>query len=254
MRFVSSDLASIEGEPVTPLKLKGLEKTPSLNGATFDDLPSNLKLNFMTRPMRITVLNDNSDYQVRFDLFERLNTGGIVLHEQEIRNCVFQGGFNDFLKSCASNDDFTAVIKRTDKSGRGNIEELALKFFAYFEDRDSFRHSVKGFLNDYMEKKTESFGNKSQLQQIFEETFGAINDALPHGIVRENRPNATPLVLFEAISVGVADLLNDGQQLDPVKLADLLNDDELKALTTGATNSPPKLFARINFVSENARQ
>ncbi len=76
-----------DGESI--LRLKGMEKLPSLNGGTFEDLPSNLKLSFVTRPIRITVLNDRSDYQVRFDLFERLNTGGISLHEQEIRNCVF---------------------------------------------------------------------------------------------------------------------------------------------------------------------
>lgn len=254
LRFVSPVLSSIAGEEVPALKLKGLEKTPSLNGATFDVLPSNLKLNFMTRPMRITVLNDNSDFQVRFDLFERLNTGGIVLHEQEIRNCVFQGPFNDFLKDCANSEDFTSVIRRSDKSGRGNVEELALKFFAYLEDRDSFKHSVKDFLNEYMEKKAKKFTNKQEMQQIFDQTFSVIRAALPQGIVRSNRPNSTPLVLFEAISVGVADILNAGGQLDAEKLEEILDNEQLKALTTGATNSPPKLHARINFVSEHSHQ
>ncbi|KII14089.1 MULTISPECIES: DUF262 domain-containing protein [Phaeobacter] len=254
LRFVSPRLSSIDGEAVPALKLKGLEKTPSLNGATFEELPSNLKLSFMTRPMRITVLNDNSDFQVRFDLFERLNTGGIVLHEQEIRNCVFQGPFNDFLKDCAMSVEFTSVIKRSDKTGRGNVEELALKFFAYLEDRESFKHSVKDFLNDYMEKKSTKFDNKHELQLIFDQTFSQIHTALPQGIVRSNRPNSTPLVLFEAITVGVADMLRSGLQLDAAKLNDLLDDDQLKLLTTGATNSPPKLHARIDFVSENAHQ
>ncbi len=254
LRFVSPMLSSISGEQIAALKLKGLEKTPSLNGATFDALPSNLKLNFMTRPMRITVLNDNSDFQVRFDLFERLNTGGIVLHEQEIRNCVFQGPFNDFLKDCASNEDFTSVIKRSDKSGRGNVEELALKFFAYLEERDSFKHSVKDFLNEYMERKAKKFANKQELQQIFDQTFSVIRAALPQGIVRSNRPNSTPLVLFEAVAVGVADILNSGGQVDAGKLGEALDSEQLKGLTTGATNSPPKLHARIDFVSEHTHQ
>jgi hypothetical protein len=156
LKFVSPQLASVEGEVVPALRLKGMEKTPSLNGARFEDMPSNLKLNFMTRPMRLTVLNDNSDFQVRFDLFERLNTGGIILHEQEIRNCVFQGRFNAFLKECAALPDFNAAIRRSDKTGRGNVEELALKFFAYFEDRDQFKHSVKTFLNDYTPSPAEA--------------------------------------------------------------------------------------------------
>lgn len=252
LRFVAPEIADVEGKDVAPLKLKGLEKTPSLNGATFENLPSNLQLNFMTRPMRITVLNDNSDHQVRFDLFERLNTGGIVLHEQEIRNCVFQGPFNDFLKDCAASTDFLSVIKRNDKSGRGNVEELALKFFAYFEARELFKHSVKDFLNEYMEMKAKKFSNSDELKEIFEQTFAAIRAALPQGIVRSNRPNSTPLVLFEAISVGVADLLKSGGTLDAYKLNQLLDDEDLKSLTTGATNSPPKLNQRIDLVSRNA--
>lgn len=233
-----------------PLVLRGMEKIPSLNGARFDDLPSNLKLSFLTRPLRITVLNDRSDYQVRFDLFERLNTGGITLHEQEIRNCVFQGPFNDFIKSCASDDRLDAIVKRSDKTGRGNLEELTLKFFAYFEERQKFVHSVKEFLNSYMEKKTESFPNKVELSKVFDNTFGILSAALPGGIVRSNRPNSTPLVLFEAVAVGTADVIKAGGQIDPAKLRTLLDDEGLKALTTGATNSSNKLIGRINYVAE----
>lgn len=86
----------------------------------------------MTRPIRVTVLNDRSDVGVRYDLFERLNTGGITLHPQEIRNCIFIGEFNDFLKRCAQNKAFREVIKLTSDAERsGSLEELALKFFAY---------------------------------------------------------------------------------------------------------------------------
>lgn len=252
LRFASHNLAVIDGKNLGPLKLKGLEKVPSLNGALFDEMPNNLKLNFLTRPLRITVLNDQSDFQVRFDLFERLNTGGIILHDQEIRNCVFQGQFAQFIKDCIVNPDFEAVIKRSDKNGRGNLEELALKFFAYFEDRELFKHSVKGFLNDYMEKKTKSFKNKNELQEIFVKTFSEIRKCLPNGIVRANRLNSTPLVLFEAIAIGVADILVAGNQIDAQKLQNLLEDDSLKVLTTGATNSLPKLNGRINYVAERA--
>lgn len=252
LRFVSHEHAVIDGNNLGALKLKGLDKVSSLNGALFNDMPSNLKLNFLTRPLRVTVLNDQSDFQVRFDLFERLNTGGIILHDQEIRNCVFRGRFSEFVKECVNNTDFNSVIKRSDKNGRGNLEELVLKFFAYYEERDLFKHSVKEFLNDYMEKKTKSFTNESTLRDIFQQTFVTLNNALPNGIVRANRLNSTPLVLFEAISIGVADILSMHQQVDSQVLVELLENTTLKELTTGATNSLPKLTGRINFVSQRA--
>lgn len=252
LRFVRHDLAMKDGKNLGALRLKGLEKVPSLNGALFEELPSNMKLNFVTRPLRVTVLNDQSDYRIRFDLFERLNTGGIILHDQEIRNCIFQGDFCDFLKRCAADEDFNFSIRRSDKDGRGNVEELALKFFAYYEARQDFKHSVKEFLNNYMETKTENFKNKKELNDIFSKTFKTLRTALPFGIVRSNRPNSTPLVLFEAVTVGVAQLLAKGGRVDPGKISLLLDDDELKQLTTGATNSLLKLSARIELVSSRA--
>jgi hypothetical protein len=237
----------------TKLKLGGLEKLDTINSCEFEDLPKSIQLMFMTRPIRVTVLNDRSDFELRYDLFERLNTGGVTLHPQEIRNCVYLGRFKDFIVDCAKNEDFINVVKMTEKAERtGNREELILKFFAYFEDRDMFVHSVKEFLNDYMAKKTEHFPEQHDYKALFEETFGRLRELLPEGIVRGNRKNITPLVLFEAISVATADIIRNGNQriLDSAKLQVVLDNGELKKLTTGATNSRKKLIQRIEFVKE----
>lgn len=237
----------------TKLKLGGLEKLDTINSCEFEDLPKSIQLMFMTRPIRVTVLNDRSDFELRYDLFERLNTGGVTLHPQEIRNCVYLGRFKDFIVECAKNEDFINVVKMTEKAERtGNREELVLKFFAYYEDRDVFVHSVKEFLNDYMAKKTEHFPEQQDYKVLFEETFGRLRELLPEGIVRGNRKNITPLVLFEAISVATADIIRNGNQriLDSAKLRTVLDNGELKKLTTGATNSRNKLLQRIEFVKE----
>jgi hypothetical protein len=235
------------------LKIQGLEKFDSVNGLTFEDLPKSLQLMFQTRPVRITVLNDRSDFNTRYDLFERLNTGGVTLHPQEIRNCVYLGEFNDFIKVCSEDKHFISVVKLTKNAERtGNMEELVLKFFGYYEERNNFLHGVKDFLNDYMANKTTSFKNKAELKKVFERTFSLLDSLLPMGIVRGNRVNITPLVLFEAISVGVADILKAGKKVDGNKLRLLLDDDTLNKLTTGATNSKFKLLQRIDYVKNNA--
>jgi Protein of unknown function DUF262 len=241
--------ASLE---LSRLELGGLEKLTALNGATFERLPAQIKLQLQTRPVRITVLNDLSDYQVRFDLFERLNTGGIALHEQEIRSCVFIGRFNDFIKKCASDPRLKVLVKRTDTAGRGNLEELVLKLFAFLENRDGFVHSVKEFLNNYMETKTRRFSNESELKRIFDGTLDVLIAALPNGIVRQERPNTTPLLLFEAVAVGVADLVKQNSPVNYAGLATAVNHDDLRKLTSGGTNSKPKLVGRIDFVRNAA--
>jgi uncharacterized protein with ParB-like and HNH nuclease domain len=233
------------------LKITGLEKLDSLNGLIFEELQKSLQYMFLTRPIRVTVLNDRSDFSLRFDLFERLNTGGVTLHPQEIRNCVYIGEFSEFIKECAENPDFKSVVKLTKNAERtGNLEELVLKFFAYYEKRAEFVHSVKGFLNTYMAQKTGSFKNVEELKSIFNGTFGLLKELIPDGIVRGTRKNITPLILYEAISIGVADAIREGLKVTAIPLKQLLDDSDLNRLTTGATNSRSKLYQRIDFVKE----
>lgn len=233
------------------LKLAGLEKLDSMNGISYQDLPKSLQLMLITRPIRVTVLNDRSDFGVRYDLFERLNTGGIVLHEQEIRNCIFKGEFNDFINELGEYEAFRNVVKMTDNAARNrSYEELVLRFFAYYEDKEEFVHSVKGFLNAYMEKKTKSFKNRSQLKRIFTETFDLLDTSLPGGIVRGARKNITPIVLYEAISVGLALAISSKKAINTESLVALLDDAELKKLTTGATNAKKMVLDRLLYVSD----
>ncbi|MEQ9875977.1 DUF262 domain-containing protein [Pectobacterium brasiliense] len=234
------------------LKLTGMEKLTQMNGLYFDDLPNNLKLMFSTRSIRLTVLNDKSDFNVRYDLFERLNTGGVVLHPQQIRNCVFIGEFNDFINRLSQDLNFRKVVKTTENAERnGSFEEIALKFFAYLEYVEKFDHGVKDFLNEYMKFKTNSFKNKKELESNFKETFELLARLIPSGIVRGNRKNITPIVLYEAISVGTCNAMKvDKNKITTAKLSSLLNDEKLKKLTTGGTNDKNKVFSRIKYVKD----
>lgn len=233
------------------LKLSKLEKLDAMNGVIYEDLPKSMQFMLQTRSLRITVLNDRSDFNVRYDLFERLNTGGVILHPQEIRNCVFLGKFNDFIKELSRDKNFRAVVKMTETAERtGSYEELVLRFFAYYEDRENYVSSVKGFLNDFMEKKTKSFKNKSHFRKLFRDTFKCLNENLPNGIIRGTRKNRTSVVLYEAISVGTAIAIERGAQINGDILIDLLNDKKLKKYTTGATNSKKMLLKRINRVRD----
>lgn len=129
------------------LVLQGLKKLELFNAASFSALPSHIQQHVRTRPIKVVTLNDKSDKIIRFDLFERLNTGGVLLTNQEIRDCVFQGTFADKLDELAKSDDFQTVVKlpsrrRTD----GTPEECILRFFAFLDRYKQFDHSVEEFL------------------------------------------------------------------------------------------------------------
>lgn len=236
----------------SPLVLENLSVLTEYNGSSFNELPQTLKLKFALRPLKVTTLSDKSDLKVRFDLFERLNTGGIKLTDQEIRACVFRGQFNDFINELAENENFQSVVNLPKaKLKDGTRHELILKFFAYKNEREKFDHSVVGFLNDYMAEASNSF-NYRKNRNLFEKTFEILANELPNGIKRGNR-QTTPYNLFEAVAVGAADAIEEGADIRGKNVSTWIDDDELTKLTSAATNSRPKLKARIKYCYDRFR-
>jgi len=82
-----------------------------------------------------------------FTIFHRLNSGGIKLNNQEIRNCIFNGNLNSLLKDLSKSDIVTKTIG--EKSRFAN-EELLLRFFAFNDSLNSYSGKLSTYLNSYM--------------------------------------------------------------------------------------------------------
>lgn len=226
------------------LTLANLEKLDTFNGKKFGDLPKPIQLSLLLKPLKITTLSDKSDLSVRFDLFERLNTGGISLTNQEIRSCVYRGRFNDFIKECSDNANFRTVVRLTEKQETdGTREEFVLRFFAFYDNYQAFDHSVVDFLNDYMAASNRQFDYATK-RAVFENTFAKLAVIFPDGIHRSGRTK-TPTNLFESIAIGAAKALDEAENIS--SNIDWVNDEEIRDLTTGATNSKVRVTGRIEF-------
>lgn len=238
-----NDLALIkEMSRPSSLSLSGLAKLDAFNNQRFKTLPQALQFLFLKRQFRVTALSDKSDHSARFDLFERLNRGGIALSAQEVRDCVYRGPFTDLLGDLAANDDFLKLIKvqelhRTD----GTLEEQVLKFYAYLNWRDKFDGSVVNFLNDYIAIRHKE-PNISKDRNEFLGVVKALG-ALSEGPILRKNTHLTPLNHFEAILVGAAEVLRAGQALAPQK--GWINDKELTKFSSGGTNTKSMLNGRI---------
>lgn len=238
-------LTKINGNNVDVLKLTGLKKLTFFNEKRYSELPLDVQTKFKLTSIKITTLTDKSDKNVRFDLFERLNRGGVILSDQEIRSCVYRGRFNDFLKDLSTDPNFKNCVHISAKQETdGTREELVLRFFAYLYDFENFSHSVKDFLNNYMEKADKKFNYKKS-EDIFRFVFATINRVLPNGISK-GRKN-TPLNLYEAVAVGAALAYMNKGAINTSGIEDWIKDNDLIKYTTGATNSKPQVLGRINY-------
>jgi hypothetical protein len=234
------------GISIEPLKLKELNKLTTFNNKHFSDLPRTVQLDFLLKPMKVTTLSDKSDMSVRFDLFERLNTGGVSLTDQEIRSCIYRGKFNDFIKQLTEYPNFQKTVILTKAMEMdGTREEFVLRFFAFLHNYNNFDHSVVDFLNDYMmESNKSNLFDYSANEALFKNVFDILSE-LGAGISRKQK--TTPVNLFEGVAVGAALAYQQEQTLNMQDAEEWIVSDALRAFTTGSTNTKAKVKGRIEY-------
>ncbi|GAB2460587.1 DUF262 domain-containing protein [Xylanimonas ulmi] len=242
--FLAEDEAHLKAiRRETPLILEGLDKLSQLNGVAFGDMPVSIQRYFGRQPLQVISLTDKSDKEVRFDLFERLNSGAISLSPQEVRSAVFRGDFIDFLEGLVSDPNFASLLKLQEANkSDGTAAEQALKFFAYKNYRENFQGAVTDFLNSYVEKSSKSFAYADE-GRLFADTMKHLASIIQGPFLRRNT-HVTPLVQFEACAVAVGELIEAGVPLVTPD-QDWLNDSELVDSSTGGTNTRSMLRRRI---------
>jgi hypothetical protein len=200
----------------------------------------------------VTALSDKSDNVVRFDLFERLNTGGIVLSPQEVRACIYRGKFAEFIRELSQNETFQSLLKlQVNSRNDGTSEELVLKFFAYLFDRANFKGNVKDFLNDYMKASNNDPNyDYHTKRQLFQDTVSYLRNATNGFFLRRRKGgHITPLNQFEAVMVGIGELILSGNSIQ-IPEPGWLEDQDLVEHSTGPTNTRKMLEGRIRRAKE----
>ena len=95
------------------LVLTGCDIVKELNEYTFDDLPRAVQLKLKRNFIRMEVLRKETDTNLRYHMFKRLNTGGELLSNQEVRNCTIRllgNEFNNFIIECSEYEYFKKAI------------------------------------------------------------------------------------------------------------------------------------------------
>lgn len=235
-------------------ELAGLKKLKKLNGFLFSDLPIARQRRFKRRTIRLIELTERADEAVRRDIFERINTGSLLLNDMEQRWGIKEGPLLEFIRECASNQLFKKLAPLSDSVElRRERDEFVLRFFAYLENYLKFDKRVVEFLDEYLETHQADFdeAKASLMRAEFQRMLEFVDRYFaPKGFRKQATHTRTPRIRFEAISVGVALALRENPELVPSSL-DWLESAEFKEHTTSdASNSRPKVKARIEFVRD----
>jgi hypothetical protein len=140
--------------------LIGLDALKELEGAFYKDLPPFLVRRLEERTIKCLRIDSTVDEQVKYDIFERLNSGSVKLEAQELRNAVSRGPFNVLIKELAKDTNFRILLQINLEEPESNRKvkkmedtELVLRFFALNNDNYySLKKGFKQFLSDEMNK------------------------------------------------------------------------------------------------------
>jgi hypothetical protein len=190
-------------------------------GKTYDELDTSDQLKLDDSVVHATVFQQDKPQDVLdsiYFVFERINTGGIRLSPQEIRNCVNLGPLINLAKQLNADPDWREVFGPP--NNRAKDEELIVRFLALYLDGGQYYRPMVKFLNDFAamaNKKNPA--DLDKLDQTFRKTIKVVNEAIGNRAFRIIR--ALNAAVFDAVMVGIAKRLDDKRKVsnDAVSIA-----------------------------------
>lgn len=265
------------------LVLTGLQFWPDLNGRTYSQCPVKIRKGLDRRRISsVTLLAESkgtlgaSRGDIRLQVFGRLNTGGMPLNPQELRNCVYTGPFNDLIVRLARiplfNEmwDMPIYAKNLDADGTPNPKmhsnklfatmgdcQIVLRFFA-FRDPQYISGAVRTMLDTCMQRNEdiEEVGI-AELEKIFSTRLEFVSKLLGKDAFKlpiDNRAPSRPL--FDAIMVAVDDIWEKRASLLKNKAAirksfpHLFANRKTYNLVVGKANTADAIKARIRIIKK----
>lgn len=220
-------------------KLTGLEYLKNFENHGWGDLPPYLQTRIEETPITAYIINPGTPEEVKFNIFKRINTGGLVLTPQEIRHALNQGIPAQFVKKLAALPEFTQAMGGKVPTARMEDRDYVTRFIGFYLDKTNYQPDLDAFLNKGMAKLR--ILTEVQRQEILEDFRKAMLAAHQIFGVYAFRKKASsndrrkPInkALFECISVTLAKfdtsqiqkLLLNKQKID-TKLIGLIANDE----------------------------
>lgn len=254
-----------------PLRLKSLEYLSSdFSTKRFNELPPRLMRRIRETEFTFHIIESATPDVVRFNIFARLNIGGMPLTHQELRHALVPGKARDLLRTWAEGDSFQRATDYTIRSDRMADREMILRFLAFWltSPEDYVRRDFGEFLMDAMKEinKMDAASIDSAKNAFDTSMFTAVeifgNDAFRKRFAPQDSRNPINRALFEAIAVNLARMgpeqrqrLIDRREFVKERLIDLMADPPFVGAVSISTGDPRKVqlrFSQLRGIFEEA--
>ena len=143
--------------------LTGLKEFEELNNKKFEGIGESHQDKILECKIRTITFLEDSDENLKFDIFERLNSGSVSLNAQELRNCIYRGKYNDLLRSLSDDKDYKKIMNYKGPDKRMRDVENVLRFAAfYFQGYLQYKQPMKDFMNQEMKTRQDISPDKAE--------------------------------------------------------------------------------------------
>jgi hypothetical protein len=257
-------LCAIKNFAVTQsLKLTGLEYLNQFEGYLFKELPASFQRQIEETNIIAYIMISGSS-SVKYNIFKRINTGGLILNPQEIRNALNQGIPANFVAELAACISFRQVTKLSDK--RMQDKEFVTRFITFYLNRpEEYKPDLDTFMSNAMSKlNTLSEEQMDNIKRNFDESMFLAKDIFGKRAFRkvfdktEIRQYPLNKALFEVWSILLAKLSDsDREKIREAKDAvfddyvSIMNSDtNFVGAVTSQTDNKNKIIYRFSKIEE----
>lgn len=134
-------------------RLGQLRVRNDLRGKAFKDLPQSDQDAIEDYSLRLIMIQKEADPDLKFEVFERLNSGADKLNDMELRNCIYRGPYNDLLKELVEHEALLKIRGADSVDNRMQDRQLVLRFLAMWRNTHlRYRGPMKQFMNHEMQQ------------------------------------------------------------------------------------------------------
>lgn len=248
-----------------PISLQKTTYLPSLEGKKWDD--SNDPENSLTQAQRllikrtkiaVNIVVKESDEMVKYELFQRLNTGGSIATPQEVRNCILlmlNKDLYELMRSLADYESFRSCIALSDRLYEEQYDmELVLRFILLFNKSEEELKDLGGDVSVFLTEEMRKIATKKELdyghiRQAFEKTFELLNEALDGDSFKRYKPEQNRylggflLSAYEVIALGIGYQYENPPQVNEIseRIKSIWSDATYKQWSGAGVNAARRL-------------
>jgi hypothetical protein len=259
-RFVEPSLVDAD-----PLKLRKLEYLRQYEGLRYPELSGAMQTRINETELIVHLIRAGTPEPVKFNIFARINTGGLSLSRQELRHALIPGPARNILKSLAESEEFLKATRRSVRPHRMADREMVLRFLAF--SLTAPEHYSRGDLDEFLREAMQRLNTLPVVELgRLGENFAAAMDAarrifVEHAFRKRYRGQSARLpinkALFEAISVNLS-VLDVSQIVRLMRRRDtiqesfmiLMEDLKFQQSISGGTGDVQKVRTRFGSIKE----